>query len=217
MPYYCETALNAIGTFPAEPINALTSLFPVAAGALALLQILRQGGAGPAALLLAVLAILTGLGSTAWHALRTPLALTLDTAPGVIYFLVVVLAWPWLLRRIWLGPALLAAFALVIWAMTRVSPGMAIAVAAVVLAIALAAGLMLVLTWREAGPAFRPALAMVGCAAVAAAFRSLDSAACAVVPFGSHFLWHIFLGTAAYFGVHMAAALWRLRRTQGGA
>ena len=135
----------------------------------------------------------------------------------MIYFLVVVLAWPWLLRRIWLGPALLAAFALVIWAMTRVSPGMAIAVAVVVLAIALAAGLMLVLTWREAGPAFRPALAMVGCAAVAAAFRSLDSAACAVVPFGSHFLWHIFLGTAAYFGVHMAAALWRLRRTQGGA
>lgn len=215
MPYYCETALNAIGSFPAEPVNTITSLVPALIGALALWQICRQGrpglaAAGPVAALLALLTLLTGLGSTAWHALRTPLTLTLDAAPGVIYFLVIVLTWPWLLRRAWLGPAILIGLAVIAMAMPRDDRLLSVAVA--VLAIVAAAALLLGLTWRDARPALRPALAMVGCAALALAFRSLDRSACATIPVGSHFLWHIFLGFAAYAGVRMNARLWQARR-----
>lgn len=205
MPYYCETALNAIGSFPAEPVNSLTSLVPAVIGALALWQLWREGWGGRIALLLAGLTLLTGLGSTAWHALRTPLALTLDTAPGVLYFLVVVLAWPAMLGSRKLSAIVPAGLVAVAVLMPR--DDRLLFIAAIVLALLATAVLLLVLTWQRCRPAFPPALAMVGAAAMALGFRSLDLQACDTIPIGTHFLWHIFLGLAAYAGIRMAVAL----------
>jgi hypothetical protein len=39
------------------------------------------------------------------------------------------------------------------------------------------------------------------CAISAAAARSVDLMTCSVIPFGTHFLWHIGLSTAAYLGI----------------
>jgi hypothetical protein len=64
-PIYCETSLNMLGSFPAEPINTYTSLAPVLFGALALMYLVRQRESSRVAYILAILAILTGLGSVA--------------------------------------------------------------------------------------------------------------------------------------------------------
>ena len=60
---------------------------------------------------------------------------------------------------------------------------------------------------RLAPPAARLAGTALGIGAAAAFFRSIDLASCAVVPFGTHFLWHILLSTAAYCCVVLIARL----------
>ena len=47
MPVYCETWLYGYGNFPAEPLNAGTSLMPVLLGALAFCFLIRRREGGP--------------------------------------------------------------------------------------------------------------------------------------------------------------------------
>lgn len=204
MPVYCETALYGAGAFPAEPVNSVTSLVPVIAGLLALLWLWRRRERAGVPWLLAVLALWTGLGSIAWHALRTELALILDTAPGLLYFVIVVLAWPHLLGARFFGPALIA---LVVALAVLVPGSLVLRLALAIALLVLAASWLLWLTWRRRPAAFAAAAAMVAGGAAALVFRSADASLCQTVPFGSHFLWHVFLGLAAYAGVRMTARL----------
>jgi len=55
--------------------------------------------------------------------------------------------------------------------------------------------------------AFGWALGMVGSAIVAVSLRTLDLNVCDVIPVGTHFFWHIFLGFAAYAGVRLIVRL----------
>jgi len=55
--------------------------------------------------------------------------------------------------------------------------------------------------------AFGWALGMVGSAIVAVSLRTLDLNVCDVMPVGTHFFWHIFLGFAAYAGVRLIVRL----------
>ena len=71
LPVYCETSLNPLGSFPLEPINTYTSVTPVLLGALALIYLIRRRESSRVAYTLAILTILTGLGSMAWHTFRT--------------------------------------------------------------------------------------------------------------------------------------------------
>jgi hypothetical protein len=69
------------------------------------------------------------------------------------------------------------------------------------------------LLWATA-KRFGPAVFWIGAAslalgAAAASFRSLDLQACEVIPFGTHFLWHILLALAAYTAFRMAVATGR--------
>ena len=93
LPVYCETWLYPPGAFPAAPINAATSFVPIVLGALALLFLLRRTDQGYVAYGLAVLLVLTGLGSVAWHSLRTELTLTVDALAGVVYFVGLLFFW----------------------------------------------------------------------------------------------------------------------------
>jgi hypothetical protein len=47
----------------------------------------------------------------------------------------------------------------------------------------------------------RLGLAVMLCAIAAAACRSIDLLVCSAIPIGTHFLWHILLGAAAYMGI----------------
>ncbi len=205
LPLYCETALNTAGHFPAEPINAITSFAPVLFGVMALIYLRRRQQKSLVAFALAILTILTGFGSVAWHALRSETALVFDVLPGLAYFALAVLYWAYHVRGRPLVIALLVAGGLLLAFLPPASRLEGQILTLSVLAV-VASGL-LAATWLKRRQAFAPALLMVGAAVVAAGFRTLDLSVCHVSPVGTHFFWHIFLGLAAYAGVRLAASL----------
>lgn len=205
MPVYCETSLYPLGAFPAEPINTVTSIVPVVLGALALLFLLRRTDQGYVAYGLAVLLVLTGLGSIAWHSLRTDVALTVDALPGVVYFVVLLFFWVYYLGGRFFG-VIPIGLIIAIFVFFRPASQDEARIVVISFVLALAAGL-LVATWLRKRHAFKLALAMVGCALVAATLRTLDLSMCDTIPFGTHFFWHIFLAIAAYTGVRMMVVL----------
>ena len=209
LPLYCETALNALGSFPAEPINAATSFAPVIFGVLALIVLVRHKETSRVAYTLAVLTILTGMGSIAWHAMRTELTLFLDWLPGILYFVTLVFFWFYALRVWYLGLAAIGAvIALLLFLPPSDGEMNRIVVFGVVAFLAIG---LLSATWRSRRHAFSSALLMTGGAIIAATVRTMDLGVCETIPFGTHFLWHIFLGGAAYAGVRMMAQLGRDR------
>ncbi len=204
-PVYCETTLNPLGEFPYEPVNTLTSLAPVLLGGLALIYLIRRRESSRVAYALAVLTILTGFGSIAWHALRTDLMLILDAAPGIVYVITIVLFWFYYLGARYWGVVVVALF---IAATILIPPesGVIKPLSGVLVLAAIAIGLV-VATWYRKRHAFKFALPMIGAGVLAIGLRSLDLRVCDTIPFGTHFFWHIFLGLAAYFGVRMIVLL----------
>lgn len=201
LPIYCETALNALGSFPFEPVNAATSFFPVLMGVLALYYLRRNRTGGAAAYSLAVLTILTGLGSVAWHAMRTELTLLIDALPGVAYFVVVTVVWLYHIGARYYAVLFVMGFVAL---MLLVSPADREAQRGIIIGVlGLVAAAMVVATWYRKRPAFKFAFLMVGSAAAAATFRMLDLHSCDMIAVGTHFFWHILLGVAAYAGVRM--------------
>jgi len=205
LPYYCETALNKLGTFPAEPVNTWTSLVPVMFGVLALIFLIRNQHTNKIAYTLATLTVVTGLGSVAWHSMRTPLTLFVDWLPGAIYLLILVFFWSYYAGGRYLGVLLLIAFAglvfLVPFPIIR-QYQLFIITGMLTVAVGLLFG-----TWFRKRPAFKFAALMMGSAVIAVTFRTLDLSICKSFPVGTHFFWHIFLGLAAYLGVRMIVVL----------
>lgn len=205
LPIYCETALNTLGTFPAEPVNTITSFAPVIFGIFALWFLARNKHTDKVAYTLAVLTVLTGLGSVAWHAMRTELTLFIDWFPGAIYFLTVVFFWTYYAAGRNLSLILLLSFSVLAFLVPFpvIQEYRLIIIAVMVL---IAAGLVAA-TWYRRQDAIKPALWMVGAAFVAVTLRTLDLSVCDAIPIGTHFFWHIFLGLAAYAGVRMVLRL----------
>ena len=206
-PVYCETGHPWL--FMAEPVNTLTNFVIIAAAIAALLYVRRRAKSYPPDLMvLVILLFATGIGSFFWHALRTPTWLVLDWLPGVLFLVTFIFLW---LRALHGPLAGLGALLFVIAASTGAmavaraqagsmpmpaSPLVIVPFFAVLLLIG--AGFVL-LTRRARGlSAALAAALLLGLAALAATFRSIDLLACSVVPFGTHFLWHIFLSAAAY-------------------
>jgi len=205
MPYYCETALNPLGTFPAEPVNTITSFVPAILGVLALIYLSRNRNTSTVAYTLAVLTLLTGLGSVAWHSMRTPLTLLIDWLPGAIYFLILVFFWAYYAAGRYLsGGLVLALSVLVFFVPFPVIQQYRLIIIGVLIAVAIA---LVIATRMKQRAAFGWALAMVGSAVVAVTLRTLDLNVCDVMPIGTHFFWHIFLGFAAYAGVRLIVRL----------
>lgn len=205
MPVYCETALNPLATFPAEPVNTITSFVPAILGLLALVFLIRNQHKNPVAYTLAVLTILTGLGSVAWHSMRTELTLWIDWLPGAIYFMVFVFFWSYYAASRYLSVALgLLLLVLVFFVPFPVIQQYRLMIPAALLLIAF--GLVFA-TWYRRRAAFGWALGMVAAAIVAITLRTLDLYVCDIIPVGTHFFWHIFLGMAAYAGVRVIVHL----------
>ena len=201
MPVYCETALNPLATFPAEPVNTITSFVPAILGVLALVFLIRNQHKNPVAYTLAVLTVLTGLGSVAWHSMRTELTLMIDWLPGAIYFLILVCFWSYYAagRNLSVGLGLALSVLVFFVPFPVVQQYRLIIIAVLVL---IAAGLVFA-TWYRRRAAFAWTLGMVGSAIVAVTLRTLDLNVCDIIPVGTHFFWHIFLGMAAYAGVRV--------------
>lgn len=209
-PLYCETPLvEGALYFPIELINTWTSAVPLLLGLVALWWLYSKKQSSYVAYALAMLTALTGLGSILWHGLRTPLMLSFDVIPGLLYFVTMLYFWPYFLRGRWAGYVFVVMLFGSIYAATIVLPQLQTNGPPPTLFVTTILFSLVLLYWTRARslPAFYWGSIMITCAALAAIFRTIDLSLCDYIPFGTHFLWHILLGLAAYCGVRMVATL----------
>lgn len=180
----------------AEPVNAVTN----AAFLLAGFWTLRRARGDRGVVLLGVLTLAIGAGSTLFHTLATPLALLADVLPILLFQLVFLALY--LQRRTALPASQVPWWVAAFFGLTllgRQQPqllngSLAYAPALLVL---LALGLR---EWRRQGPL------LVICAALFALsllLRSVDLVVCPWLPLGTHPLWHL-LNAVVLAGVSLA-------------
>lgn len=211
-PIYCEMLTDSGDGWLFEPLNTWTNLAPIAAGLLALFYLHRQRGAGvvPGVVpwVLALLLLATGIGSFVWHGFHDRWALTVETLTGLLFFLCYVAWWS---CRLWgwrVGLAACVAFlAVAIGQFFVIAPSGPTDAGFRVIAVVLPYGaLLLWATAKRFGRVWRIGALSLVLAAAAASARSLDLPACEIVPFGTHFLWHILLALAAYTAIRTTVA-----------
>lgn len=189
---YCER-LDA--SYWAEPVNALTNLAFVLAAALMWPRVAQmQAGRGLARALVVVLAAI-GVGSWLFHTHAEVWSAMADVIPIAVF----VLLYVFVANRHYRGLGLWAAFGLTALfvpyaALTvplfQMVPGLGSSAgyAPVPLLILIYAVLL-----RRRLPDVARGLAFGGCMLIASlTFRTLDQPLCDMVPFGTHFMWHIF-------------------------
>lgn len=185
---YCERTSAA---YWAEPVNAVTNAaFLIAA----FVMWRRTEGMPLARAMCAVLAVI-GAGSYLFHTHANGLTAALDVGPILIFILLYIFAATrdlLGLGRWWAAGAVLAFFpyaALMVPVFDRVLPvlGSSAGYAPIpVLILGYAAAL-----WARA-PTTARGLALGAAILVASlTFRTLDSPLCDLVPFGTHFMWHV--------------------------
>lgn len=222
-PVYCETGHPWLGI--AEPVNFFTNVFILLAALLAVRLVLHAPArrrVGPWVLIALLLA--TGISSFLWHGFRTPLALRLDGLCGVAFLIALIFLWAsglygWVRGLMWtaaqvaaMAMGLMLSFFVLARGLDAADALRPLILAPFFLVVAVGgAGLVLGLH-RQGGPgAGRLALGTLGCGVAAALARSADLASCAVLPFGTHFLWHGFLSLAAYGGISALLALYEVQ------
>lgn len=201
-PVYCETALQWF-SFPAEPVNFFSNAAIILLGLISLIYASRHKASADV-WALAVLLTATGVGSALWHGFRTPLSLTLDVVPGLLFLFLFVYAWA---RRVWgvrgaasfLGVFVGGTFVLS-WFTQLLIPFRGPPVGVVVAAIAAASYLIYKVRGRGGAVTALAVMTLVY-ALIAYFFRSIDLYTCEYLIIGTHFMWHIMLSTAAFYGV----------------
>jgi hypothetical protein len=215
-PIYCETGHPWFGI--AEPVNFATNAFIIVAALLAARLIAQSPQRSSAGLwLLVVLLFSTGIGSFLWHGLRTPFTLALDTWSGILFLLALI--WLWLgalygrvvglFGTVGFVAAAFGSLVLSFRLMPASDPTLRPLMLLPFFLTVIAAGTGLVAaTRRKAGTAAAGlGTAALVCGLIAAVGRSVDLPLCRAIPFGTHFVWHMFLSLAAYLSIVMLVRL----------
>jgi hypothetical protein len=216
--HYCERASES---WQAEPLNALSNLALVIAGWAALRLAARRSRIGRDLPLHAAIALIPVIGvcSLAFHTLATRWAEWLDVVPILAFMLLYL----WLAMGRFLG-----------WPVPVKLP---ILFAFLAATLGLEAGLPATVLWG--GAMYLPSLTAItvmglaparwvsdGARAsfllalpvflLAFAWRTLDVPLCARLPFGTHFLWHVFIALFLYLLARAAILQGRARLGPGG-
>jgi len=212
---YCERIDASLWS---EPLNAVTNAAFIVAVFAALALWLRRGrGDGPA-LALILVAFAVGLGSFAFHTVATVAASLADVIPIAIfiygYFF---LAMRRYLRLGAVGGALatLGFFAASVL-ISRGLGGLIGSSAGYVPALLALVGLGGYLASRR-HPAGEGLIAAGAVFAVSLIARTIDGPLCALVPIGTHFLWHVFNAIVLYVLIATAIRVGPPRFPQTGA
>jgi hypothetical protein len=194
---YCE---RLDGGFWAEPANALTNGAFLIAAAAAFVSWRRRGAADGPVLALILVTASVGVGSFVFHTVATRGAMLFDVVPIAVfiygYFLLA-------LRRFfglgaWAAAVVTIAFAAGSYLIDAFASGLngSLAYLPALGAMACFSALLWLQSRRDAGDTpLRPRLAsgLAGAALlffVSLCFRTVDREVCALLPLGTHFLWH---------------------------
>ncbi len=193
---YCERV--APGPW-GEPLNVLSNLaFLFAAWRLWRSDVWRRG-AWDVRLLVGLLAAI-GVGSALWHVVAQRWAMWADVLPIALFVSAYLLVFLLRIARVAWPLALLlflafGALHLVLW---QAVPAQVLNGSVPYLPAVAAAWLIAVRMAATPWPGGRGAAWAAGLLAVSVALRSIDLMACAVLPFGTHFLWHLLNALALY-------------------
>jgi ceramidase len=216
---YCERLGPGLW---AEPLNAVSNAAFFIAAAAAFLHWRRAGGRDTPALLLILVAVAIGVGSTIFHTVATRGAILLDIIPIAIFIAgYLVLVWRRYLKfGLASAIAALVVFEIVSFAAPVVVPPAFLNRSVPYLPALL---MLIVLAALVQGKARKgsPEVATsewlwIAAGLFAASFflRSIDIAVCRLFPFGTHFIWHC-LNAAVLYVLLRAAIEWPRRSTSG--
>lgn len=186
---YCE---RTGPDYWSEPVNALTNLAFIAA-ALIMAGRLRGPGMGMGRVLAGVLFVI-GLGSWLFHTHANRLTGLMDVLPILAFILLYVFAATrdFLGARPWVAALVTAGFlpyAALTVPLFSVVPGLGSSAGYAPVPLLI---LIYALLLRHRLPRVARGLAVgAGVLILSLTFRTLDQASCAVLPMGTHFLWHI--------------------------
>ena len=196
---YCERLDPGLW---AEPINAATNLAFVVAAIAIWRQAVRLDSLSSGIWLLIGLMIAIGFGSGLFHTFATNWARILDILPILLFQ--VAFLWTYGRRIIRLSTGNLIAMVVIFLFsayLGRQFPhllnGSLIYVPALVLLMGLG-----IYHYRHARNHRSLLLWATGVFLLSLFFRTIDMAVCEYVPFGTHFLWHLFNGVLVYLAAH---------------
>jgi Ceramidase len=203
---YCE---RTSASFWAEPLNALTNAAFLIAAALAFLLWRRRARGDWATLALILVTAIIGFGSFAFHTLATRGAVLLDIIPIALFvYGYLLLALRRFLHLPLLGSAIiLAAYVALTRGLAFLPPSVLPPdflngsyeylppLAALIVVGALIRSRSKVAEDGAVGGAILLAAAIF---VVSLGFRTIDRAACASLPLGTHFLWHLLNAAVLY-------------------
>jgi hypothetical protein len=199
-PIYCETMTWAGTSFPAEPVNTVSNGAIVLFGLAAAYMVAKRAPKSVDLYVLSGLLTATGVGSGLWHGLREPWALAFDVTPGLLFLFALIFCWA---RRLWsyAGAAIFLLAFYLLFQYSREYWGLVQRWVALAPVVIVAAGALIAQTYVYSKRAALGGVVALSSALAALFFRTIDLDACAYVPFGSHFLWHILLSAAGFVGV----------------
>lgn len=192
---YCER-LDA--SFWSEPLNAISNAAFIIAAYFCLAQARKTGRTDALTMLLIVILFAIGVGSFLFHTLANRWSGLADTLPIVLFILVYLFGAtlryfraPWWLAA--LAPVAFIGFAFGFarfWMTFLPSLNGSQGYFPVLIALIFYG----VLLARRGHPAATGLIAAAALFSLSLTFRSIDQATCGALPFGTHFLWHIFNG-----------------------
>jgi len=221
-PIYCDTAHMWLGMH--EPVNTISNAAILIAAYFAYRYVKksRVGFSGDLILLLFLLTWV-GIGSALWHGLRTAWALPFDAIPGVLYLLVLTVVWiRQAFSRAWIGwiagvAGMVLMIAVSFWgvatfgnALGQITPNLRFAPMFATVTV-FGIGMVAATGVKYGSRAATQGVLILVCGIVAATARSIDLMVCQIIPFGTHFLWHIGLSTAACLGILLIVRIKKLR------
>lgn len=216
-PIYCETPALPGMSFPQEPWNAYSSAVIVLFGIASLVLVARRAPRSYELYALCALLVFNGIGSILWHGLRARWALAYDVLPAVVFLLCIMFLWSYRIFSWWKSILVIAGF----FAILALQSLLGLELSRIGIWVALAPPVILIALWLilRTAPLSRQA-AIFGAlslilAVVGLGFRTFDRLACAYVPFGTHFLWHISLSFAAFLGIWTLTILAAVRTGAG--
>jgi hypothetical protein len=217
-PIYCETP-SLLGTsFPQEPWNTYSSAVIVLFGIASLILVGRRAARSYELYALCALLMFNGVGSILWHGLRARWALAFDVFPALIFLLALMFLWSYRIFPLWKSIVVMVGF----FAILELQRLVGLDLSRIGIWVALAPAVILVALWLilRTAPLSRTAAIYGGLSLIFAliglGFRTADRLACAYLPFGTHFLWHIFLSFAAFLGIWTLTILARAQARAGG-